>query len=117
MLPGSYDISRQYAGDTFDGLRLTLTRTEDEVTTPIDLTGATVTFHLNALSKNGTEVLNLSSGSGITVEDAEGGVFRIDPFRVPASPGNYFYAVRVLFPADVVKTYVEGKFPVSESVK
>lgn len=28
MLPGSYDISAQYAGDTFDGLRLTLTQTE-----------------------------------------------------------------------------------------
>jgi hypothetical protein len=117
MLPGTYDITSQYAGDTFDGLRLTLTKTENGVTTPIDLTGATVTFHLNALSKSGTEVLNLTGGDGITVESASAGVVRIDPFSVPLNPGVYFYAVRVLFPLNVVKTYVEGKFPVVERVK
>lgn len=117
MLPGSYDIKKQYAGDTFDGLRMTLTRTEDSITTPIDLTGADVTFHLNYGAKGGKEVLNLSVGKGVTIENAAQGIFRIDPFKVPEDPGTYFYAVRVMFPADVVKTYVEGKMPVIERTK
>jgi hypothetical protein len=118
MLPGPYTIKKQYAGDTFDGLRMTLSRTEDGVTEPIDLTSADVTFHLNFGAKGGEEILNLSSSAGgVSIEDAEQGIFRIDPFAVPETPGNYYFAVRVLFPADVVKTYVEGRMAVVERVR
>lgn len=117
MLPGSYDIKKQYAGDTFDGLRLTLTRTENNVTTPIDLTGADVTFHLNYGAKGGEEVLNLKVGEGVSIENAAQGICRIEPFPVPVTPGTYFHAVRVLFPASIVKTYLEGKMPVVERTR
>lgn len=116
MLPGTYDLSDHYAGDTFLGLSLTLTTTENDVTSPIDLTGAAIVLNLNYRAKTGQEVLNLSVGNGITVTDASAGQFKIDPFQVPDSAGVYYYAITVTFADSTVKTYIEGTMKVVQRV-
>lgn len=113
MTPASYDLPNQYAGDTFDGFQLTITETLSGITTPIDLGNVTIT---SKFKQNGAIVLDLSEGSGITIVDAESGIFKLDKFTVP-SAGTYQYDIQFVYDSDgSVKTYLRGRMTVIDQI-
>lgn len=90
---------------------VTLPLTEDDAPTPtfqitsgrapLDLTAATVTAIIKAspsVEDTALGVYTLTSGSGLAVVDAAQGKVRIDiPTAVTASPGWWYYKIRVAF--------------------
>ena len=64
-----------------DSLNLSLTYTEDDGTTPVNLTGYTVNFRVLD-RKGGNVVATLTNGSGVTVTAAEGKI------QVDATPAT-----------------------------
>lgn len=112
MIAGDYNFKTHVAGDTFEGVQITLTLTSGETTSPIDLTGSTI--KLQFIKVGNTAVAStLEIGSGITVDDAANGIFSIDPFTVWSDDGIYEYDVQVTN-GSTVKTYMKGEFKVTE---
>ena len=111
---GTYNIGDHKKGDTFDGVRFTLTKSSDS--SPIDLTGASIACKFRKQTKTGTVVADLSIGSGITVVDAVNGIFDIDAFDIDWSPLRYYYDVEITFASGVIKTYIEGTLTVIQDV-
>lgn len=73
---------------------------KDEAGAAVDLTGATIKFQARKHPHSSTAVLSKTLGSGIAVENAAGGVFRIDIAPADtAALGNwrqeYLYDVEV----------------------
>lgn len=112
MTPGIYNIPTQYEGDTFDGFQITITQTSEGTTTPINLLGTTIT---SKFKQDGTVVLDLSEGSGITIVDDEAGIFKIDSFTVP-STGMYEYDIQFVYADGSVKTYLRGSMKVVDQI-
>lgn len=113
MIPAVYNIPTQYAGDTFDGFQITVTQTSSDVTIPINLDGITLACKFK---KSGTTVLDLTEGSGITIIDAEDGVFKIDAFSIPTETGSYNYDIQFTYSDGSVKTYIRGFMKVIEQI-
>ena len=109
MIAKRYDFTPHNAGDTFEGITITLSQTVSAVTTPIDLTGATIKIVFKKQDQT-TVISTLAIGSGITVDDAAGGVISIDPFTVFATPYTYEYDMEITFNSGTVKTYMKGFF-------
>lgn len=108
MTPKTYNFKTQYAGDTFRGLQITVSRTSNSVTTPEDLSHVNIVF---TLSKLGAITLKKEVGSGISLVDAVNGVFKIDSFTNP-SIGNYVYDIEFRYPHGVIETYLTGSFKI-----
>lgn len=119
MIPGQYDFKTQKAGDTFNGIQLTIALTSQGVTNPIDLTGAIVRMYVRKSSKCPT-ILELSSDSNIpeiVFTDAVNGVLRIEPLIVPSVTSfKYKYDMEFTYPNGVIKTYLKGFFPIEEDI-
>ena len=49
MKPIEYNFKEQYAEDTFNGIKITCTKTSNEVTTPIDLTGVEIRMEIKEI--------------------------------------------------------------------
>ena len=109
MIAKRYDFKPHIAGDTFNGITITMTLTSGAVTSAIDLTGAAIKIVFKKHSQT-TVISTLSIGSGITVDDAENGIFSIDPFTVFATPGTYEYDMQITYSGGNVKTYMKGFF-------
>jgi hypothetical protein len=114
MSIGIYNMADHYKGDTFEGVRFTLTNSEDS--SPIDLTAALIASKFRRLSPTGDVVADLSIGSGITVIDAVNGVFEIDSMVIDWTPTKYYYDVEITFSNAFVKTYIKGIMPVKQDV-
>lgn len=109
MIPVTYKLRDQYAGDTFRSLRITATETSGGVTTPIDLNGVTIK---SQFKKNNIVALDLVQGDGITIVDAEAGVFELGPFTNPEG-GTYQYDVQFQDNSTgFITTYLKGKMTV-----
>lgn len=113
MTPATYNIPNQYAGDTFDGFQVTVTQTSNDVTTPINLTNITIACKFK---KDSSTVLDLTEGSGITIVDAEDGIFKIDAFSVPTDAGTYNYDIQFTYSSGSVKTYMRGTMKVIQQI-
>tara|TARA_R110000851_G_scaffold143538_1_gene282458 strand:- start:358 stop:711 length:354 start_codon:yes stop_codon:yes gene_type:complete len=114
MTPTTYKINDQYKGDTFDGVTFTLKEGADK--TPINLTGATILSQFRVKEVTGIIQKSLSIGSGITVTDATGGVFKIDSFVLDWNTGTFFYDIQITFSDGSVRTYVKGTLNVNQDV-
>lgn len=118
MVVAKYTFKLQKAGDTFNGLKLTCTRTSEGNTTPINLENVVLKMQIRR-AKDCPIIFELSSenNGGITIEDAAAGIFRIDAFKVPnVDSFKYVYDIEFNFPNGVVKTYIEGYFPIESDV-
>ena len=113
-MAGIYNIQDHKKGDTFDGVRFTLTKSSDG--SAIDITSATIACKFRKQTKTGTALANLSIGAGITVVDATNGVFEIDAFVIDWNPSRYYYDVEITFASGVIKTYIEGTLNVIQDV-
>ena len=115
MIPKRYDFKPHIAGDTFNGITITMTLTSSGSTAPIDLTGMAIKI---VFRKHGqtTVISTLEIDSGITIDDAENGVFSIDPFTVFATPYTYEYDMQFTYSGGDVKTYMKGFFEAKPQV-
>lgn len=86
--------------------------------TPLDLTAATVTAIIKAspsVEDTALGVYTLASGSGLAVTDAAQGKVRLDiPAAITASPGWWYYKIRVSHTAKPM-TAIEGWIPVGDA--
>ena len=107
MIPAKKTLKPQIKGDTFNGVRFTLS--------PVtDLTGATIRTQFRKGGKRNEVVKEITTADGITVEDLVNGVFVWDSFIMDLNPCIYYYDVEITFPNGDVKTYVEGVIKVTQ---
>lgn len=115
MIPGKYNFKPQYAEDTCNGIQVTATLTSGETTAPIDLTNIAIKMVFKKQGES-TAVLTFEIGTGITLTDAENGVFTVDAFTVPTTPYTYVYDIEFTYPSTVVKTYMQGLMEVKPQI-
>ena len=107
MIPAFKILNPQLKNDTFNGVRFTLS--------PVtDLTGATIKTQFRKGSKTNQASKEITTSSGITVEDLVNGVFVWDSFIMDLSVGTYYYDVEITFASGDVKTYIEGTMKVTQ---
>lgn len=107
MIPVFKKIKPQLKNDTFNGARFTLSPATD-------LTGATIQTQFRKSSKTNPVIKDISTTSGITVENLVNGVFVWDSFVMTFDVGTYYYDVQITFASGDVKTYVEGTMQVTQ---
>jgi hypothetical protein len=94
-------------GDTCQIIEFTVTVNS----VALDLTGATITLQANP-SQTGPAVISLSTGGGLTITNAVGGVFRIPAQIISAQPGVYNYFIKFFLANGEVHTYISGTWTV-----
>lgn len=102
-------------GDTF----VLAVRWIDDVTgQPVDLTGATARMQLRSYYTSPAVVLDLASGTGITIDALEGRltivVSAVQTAALQAQSG--VYDLEVTFPSNVVKKAMRGTYTVDPEV-
>lgn len=110
----TYNFPSQYRGDTFQGMTFTIT----EADVPVNLTGASIAIQWRLRSATGTLAKEVTIGDGITLDNAAGGQFSIDPFDIDDVnwvAGTYLYDVQVTL-GSVTRTYFGGNFIILEDV-
>ena len=112
MIPQIYNFKKQYAGDTFKGVQIKCSRKSGETNerTPIDLTDVEINMQIRTANRVSV-IKDFKIGSGITLIDAENGIFRIDPFKNPKG-GEYVYDIQFKYSDDTIDTYVKGSLSV-----
>ncbi len=98
-----YDIYK--FGTLVDVVSITITRNGDP-----DITGTDIEAIFRRCDTNGTEMKTVSIGSGITVTDELNGAFQIDSFINDFPAGKYVYDLKMTFPNDEPRIYLEGTF-------
>ena len=110
MIPATYNFTDAYKGDTYDSIDFHLTQNGED----IDLTGAAILIQFKT-SAEASPSLTLTVGSGITITDATGGVFRIDDQIIDINPNTYFYDIQVTN-GGRVDTYLSGRLQVKTDI-
>lgn len=88
----------------------------DEVV--IDLSDYTAMMQVRTTAASGTVILELSTGSGITIDGPEGTLtLLVDADDMAAlTPAVYVYDLEITAPDDKVTRLIEGKFTVKAEV-
>jgi DNA-binding cell septation regulator SpoVG len=113
MTPQIYNFKKQYAGDTFKGIQLKASRVSGETNerTPIDLTNVEINMQIRTANRVSV-IKDFKIGSGITLIDAENGIFTIDPFKNPRA-GEYVYDIQFTYnDGTLFETYIQGSLSV-----
>lgn len=112
-------MTSAYSFDMLTGndkiLQITL---RDEDGSPHDLNGHTIGFVVR-LTRAGANLISKSIGSGITVTDEAGGVFRItlsDTDTDAFNDGVYYYEVKVTTDTLVEVSVLDGKIRMRKSL-
>ena len=116
MTPDFYEIPDHYKGDTFESITFTIK--EDGVV--VDLTSVSIKMDFRRDSPNGNIQQSMTIGSGLTVANAVGGVFRLDSFINDWDVGRYFYDTELTFPNGgdgIVRTYFIGYQDINQRSK
>lgn len=99
-------------GDTFQGIDITL-----DTVTPVDLTDAEISVIFSFGSIKGKEEETLTIGSGIEVVDLLNGKIKILGDRIINwNVGTYYFTVKVTFPDNTIKTYLQDTLQVVDSL-
>jgi hypothetical protein len=110
MIPGTYNFTDAYKGDTYDSVEFHLTENGSDV----NLTGSAILIQFKE-SSDSDSLLALGIGSGITVTNAAGGVFEIDDLVINLEPRTYVYDIQITNGARV-DTYLSGKLKVKTDI-
>ena len=104
MLPTLYNYGSWLRGDTVSERTFTLNRVVDGVTTPLDLSTATIRceFRLDTTRK-----MLFTIGSGIDNSNAAIGEFTIEKFNAQWV-GLYRYDIEITFADGTIRTYIYG---------
>ena len=112
MASTTYDFPEHIKGDTFLEQEFIYKRNG----VPIDLTGWSIRMMLKLNKKDTTNVLLLSTGSGLTIKDAVNGVLAIDKQIIDIEAHRYVYDVELTDTNNDVFTYQGGIFPIIQDV-
>ncbi len=107
MTPGTANYPDHRRGDTIPARTVTVTQDSS----PLDLSGIDIQSDFVL----GGERVRLRIGSGITVVDALGGVFRIDEMTLKVV-GTWAYDLQLVYPDGAVRTLLAGKITVIEDI-
>lgn len=114
MAAGRYDIIVE------QGATWTRTITVTDDGTPRDLSGYTIRMQVRSKHSSETVLLEMTTGNGITITDAAGGVFvvQLTAEQTGALPrvNGYRYDLELEDGAGVVTRLLEGRFTVSPEV-
>lgn len=106
----TYDITTKN-GDTYPGAVFTITVNDS----PLNLTGYSAQMQVRA-TRSTAAIIDISNGSGLTFSDAANGELTIDAQIFDSTPGTYLYDIELTSGAGVVKTYISGKFVLTEDI-
>lgn len=105
MTPGVYNFPDVVRGDSINAKQFTVVI--DAV--PLDLDPVTIRSTFKGPSMNEVKTI----GSGITIIDANAGIFQIDQF-ILSRAGIYNYDIEFTLSGGSVKTFIEGSIKVLE---
>lgn len=105
-----YNIT-SYKGDTFNGVQFTILVNGSAPANDLASVILTARPQLTASTKH-----QLTSSSGITITDAANWVFEIDRQIINWAAFNYYYDIQLTDSTGAVKTYVTGRWNVSQDV-
>jgi hypothetical protein len=109
---GANYFSDQKRGDTFNGRKITLKKNG----TAIDLTGATVLMQFK-LDISGISRFEFKTANGsITIPNPLTGQIIMMPKVINEVAGIYYFDMQITFPNGTVKTYLSGKWNITEDV-
>lgn len=111
----TFNIPDAVKGDTFVGIEFTLT--VNAILS--DLTGAVIKMQLKeSNSSTALAVLTFDNDliGGITIIDAENGVFQIDSQVIDIPALCYFYDIQITYPNGDIKTYIRGRWTILPEV-
>lgn len=99
-------------GDTFEAVNFELAIDE----TVVNLSNTIIKMQLRKVY-GGVVALSLTSvaNAGITITNAENGLFKINKQIIDIEAGNYIYDIQFNFDG-VVKTYISGTFLIKNDV-
>ena len=98
-------------GTTFEAQTFTIQKNGS----PLSLVGASIKMQLRKCYGT-TVALELSNGSGITITNAAGGVFRINGQIINIEPAAYKYDIKITFADGTVEKWIKGEFKVIETI-
>ena len=105
---GTYNFKDRLHNSYFNGLRLKVTKTIDDITTPYDLTGVDIVIDFKVV-KTGVSAQTLTIGNGVTIEDVVNGIFKIDGGNITLEANDYFYDVKLTNSNGDNLYWLEGK--------
>ena len=111
MTPQIVDYKNYVRGDTINARLFTLSQTAGGVTSPIDLTGASI----RATFVCPQTCVKKTVGEGISIVDATNGQFQINTFSLPIE-GKWCYDIEIEFPDGTVKTWIKGTIKILNDV-
>jgi len=107
-------------GDTFRALDFTLSQTTLEgatgVTTPIDLTGATICLQVRPTKNSESVYLDLAEGAGITIVDPGHGSFQIDEQIIDIPVGTHYYDIEITLSTGFRFTWFIGTWTITSDI-
>ena len=106
MTPVKYNFRDRYNGATSPLVEFRLSKTEEEVTTPIDITGCKITMDLTNSS------YEFDNDNYFQITDAENGIFVLNSFIVDLPPLTYDYDLIIEFSDGTIYIYSKGIFKV-----
>lgn len=115
MVSGKYSMKCEQGATLF----LDFQWTEDDGTTPIDLTGYSVRMMVREEFSDTTPTLDVGGGGWITINDAANGRIRLsvpDSETANLTAGNYKYDIEVEDSGGFVTRLLEGPFIVYAEV-
>lgn len=116
MTPQTYNFKQQKSGDTFMGVIIKCTNIVNGEEIPIDLTDCEIKMQVK-LQKCLNPIIDLSIGNGIELTQPLLGEFFISNIIIPEVKSyNYIYDIQINFPSGIIKTYIEGNFPIISDV-
>ncbi len=99
-------------GDTFDGYQITVTY--DGGAFPNDL--ASVIFTAKPQPQSSTKHQLSTGGNGITIADAANWIIQIDEQMINWPAFNYYYDIQFTDVNGRVKTYVYGRWNITQDI-
>lgn len=103
----TYDFPNHIKGDTFESIQFTVTIN----LSPLNLIDATIRMDL----RNGKELIQrFDLDGGLTIKDAENGVFAFDKQVIDVEIGDHSYDIEFTLSDESVKTYIKGNWKITQ---
>ena len=99
-----YNLPCHITGDTYDAVRFEVS--VNEIPQSFQNTQIIAEFVCGPIVKT------LSLGAGLSIVDADAGIFQIDQQIIDWQPGLYNYKIKFIFPYNLIRTWITGTFEI-----
>lgn len=111
-----YNFPTQARGDGFKARKLVVEILNNNVTTPLDLTGCAILVQFRLTTNSEVFLEWNTADNSILITDAVNGEFQMQEKSLSVTPSVYMYDVQVTFPNGFVRTYFKGNFKIEADV-